>query len=241
MFKRLHQCTLATSFAFVALFTLGNDAIAQDTAVIKRDTQLRQTPSDSGKSMAALTAQSTVTRTNERKGPWVQVQSAQGTVGWVHMFDIEASTSSGGNSNTTAATGNNPLTQGLRGLGAIFGGGKSSTVATSTAGSTGWQEGNTTAQAYSSTNNAAPQSTTNNPATIRKMEAQRASAAQAQRFARSGGLQARSVPALPIPPAPQPEALQQKPAPKANPNSSSPANSYTPAPRQGFDLMESGN
>lgn len=63
-------------------------ALAQEAAVTKRATELRERPGDTGRSLAPLPAQAAVTRLAERQGPWVQVRTAAGATGWVHLFDI---------------------------------------------------------------------------------------------------------------------------------------------------------
>ncbi len=49
-----------------------------------------------------------------RRGPWIEVRSAQGVTGWVHMFDVGT---------TPVAQGGNFATGALRGLTGLFGGG----------------------------------------------------------------------------------------------------------------------
>jgi hypothetical protein len=76
-------------------------AWAQEAAVVRRATELREAPGDQARSLAPLPAQTAVTRSNERQGPWVQVRTAAGATGWVHLFDVgpataAASGSSGG-------------------------------------------------------------------------------------------------------------------------------------------------
>src|SRR3989344_5414395 len=101
----LHRGALATWLAWAALAPLAGSAHAQEAAVVKRATQLRDTPADSGASVAPLEANTVVTRSNERKGPWTKVSTQQGA------------------------------TSGLRGLGGLFGGNSgSTTTATSTVG-----------------------------------------------------------------------------------------------------------
>jgi hypothetical protein len=67
-------------------------AWAQEAAVIRRATELREAPGDQSRSLAPLPAQTAVTRTNERQGPWVQVRTAAGATGWVHLFDVGPAT-----------------------------------------------------------------------------------------------------------------------------------------------------
>ena len=73
----------------LALFAVvTTSAWAQEAAVTRRATELREAPRDQARSLASLPAQTAVTRTNERDGPWVQVRTATGATGWVHLFDI---------------------------------------------------------------------------------------------------------------------------------------------------------
>src|SRR6478609_810721 len=59
-----------------------------EPATMKRASDLRDAPADSGRSLAALPAQEPVTRLGGRQGPWIQVQNRGGITGWVHMFDV---------------------------------------------------------------------------------------------------------------------------------------------------------
>ena len=111
----LHRGALATWLAWAALAPLAGSAHAQEAAVVKRATQLRDTPAYSGASLAPLEANTVVTRSNERKGPWTKVSTQQGATGWVHMFDL-------GPQSGSATPTNNAATSGLRGLGGLFGG-----------------------------------------------------------------------------------------------------------------------
>lgn len=175
--KWLHRKALITCLAWAALATLGGWAHAQEAAVVKRATQLRDTPADSGASVAPLEANTVVTRSNERKGPWTRVSTAQGATGWVHMFDL-------GPQSGSATPANNAATSGLRGLGGLFGGsGGATTTATSTVGIRGLGAEDIA--------NAQP-----NPAAVGRAEGLRVNADQARQFASSASLHARDVPAL---------------------------------------------
>jgi hypothetical protein len=106
-------------------FLLLASAWAQEAAVTRRATDLRDTPSDTGRSLAALPAQAPVTRTDQRQGPWVQVRTAQGATGWVHLFDLGPATT------TAAGDGGGSVVGGaLRGVGSLFGGGSAANPAT---------------------------------------------------------------------------------------------------------------
>src|SRR3989344_5292532 len=106
----LHRGALATWLAWAALAPLAGSAHAQEAAVVKRATQLRDTPADSGASVAPLEANTVVTRSNERKGPWTKVSTQQGATGWVHMFDLGPQSGSATPTNTATST------VGIRGL-----------------------------------------------------------------------------------------------------------------------------
>jgi len=118
---------IRTALRGVALaFLLLASAWAQEAAVTRRATDLRDTPSDSGRSLAALPAQAPLTRTDQRQGPWVQVRTAEGATGWVHLFDLGPAT-------TTASGSSGGVVGGaLRGVGSLFGGGAAKPATTST-------------------------------------------------------------------------------------------------------------
>lgn len=176
----LHRGALATWLALAALGPLAGTAHAQDAAVVKRATQLRDTPAESGASVAPLAANTVVTRSSERKGPWAKVSTPQGATGWVHMFDLGPQTGS------ASGTGN-AATGGLRGLGGLFGGNTgSTTTATSTVGIRGLGAEDIA--------NAQP-----NPAAVGQAEGLRANADQARQFATTASLQPRTVPPLTAP------------------------------------------
>ena len=153
------RTALALAF-FVA--TLQAPAWSQEAAVTRRATELRSEPGDTGRSVAALPAQSAVTRTSERQGPWVQVRTAQGATGWVHLFDLGPAgaqeTGSGG-----------ALGGALRGVSNLFGTPKPATAST-TAGIRGLGAEDL-AQAQP------------NPAAVTQLEALRQSEAEARSFA----------------------------------------------------------
>lgn len=176
--KWLHRDALATWLAGAALALVAGATPAQEAAVIKRATQLRDSPADNGASLAPLEANTVVTRSSERKGPWTKVSTPQGATGWVHMFDL-------GPQSGAAAASNNTATGGLRGLGGLFGGnsGANTTTATSTVGIRGL-DAEDIAKAQP------------NPAAVGKVEGMRVNADQARQFASSASLQARDVPAM---------------------------------------------
>lgn len=171
--------------AALVLGLLAAPAQAQDGAVIKRATELRESPTESSASLGALAADSSVARTGERKGSWVKVRTSQGTAGWVHMFDV------GAQSGAAPASGN-AATGGLRSLGGLFGGNSgSTTTATSTVGIRGLGAEDIA--------NAQP-----NPAAVSQAEKLRVNADQARQFAGTAALRAQNVEPLPEPPRPTP-------------------------------------
>jgi hypothetical protein len=179
----LHRGALAPWLALAALVTFAGATHAQDAAVVKRATQLRDTPAESGASVAPLAANTVVTRSSERKGPWAKVSTAQGATGWVHMFDL------GPQAGSASGTGN-AATGGLRGLGGLFGGNSgSTTTATSTVGIRGLGAEDIA--------NAQP-----NPEAVTQAEGLRVNADQARKFATTASLQSRTVPPLAEPPRP---------------------------------------
>lgn len=177
--KWLYRGALAVWLASAA-WSLTGVAHAQETAVVKRATQLRDAPADTGASVAPLEANAVVTRGSERKGAWTKVSTQQGATGWVHMFDL-------GPQSGSATASSNAATSGLRGVGSLFGGNSgSSTTATSTVGIRGLGAEDIA--------NAQP-----NPAAVGQAEALRVNADQARQFATAASLQPRAVPALAAP------------------------------------------
>ena len=175
------------------VFSAAAQAQPQGEAVlIKREAQLRDAPGDSARSLAPLPVQTAVTRLGDRQGAWIKVRTADGTSGWVHMFDItSASAPSGG-----AAGG------ALRSLSSFFNKGSaqapSSSVATSTVGIRGLGAEDLA--------NAQP-----NVAAVAQADANRANAAQARQFAGAASLSSRQVEPLPMP---APPAASSGPAPE---------------------------
>ena len=130
----LHHLALASGLAFAAAAPLS--AAHAQMAVVKRSTELRESPADNAPSLGQIPANTQVTRTSERNGPWVKVQTPQGATGWVHNFDM-------GSANSAAPSGNNNASTGsMRTLGGVLGrGGTSTTTPTTTAGTRGWGNG----------------------------------------------------------------------------------------------------
>ena len=101
------------TLTLLALALLGSlPAQAQDALVTKRQTTLREGPTDNAAAVATLPAQTALTRQPTRQGPWVQVKTAAGASGWIHLFDVGTATEQG--SVASAATG------ALRGLSNLF-------------------------------------------------------------------------------------------------------------------------
>ncbi len=154
-------------------------APAADTLIVKRATQLRQSPAEAAPELAALAPQTTVTRLQARRGPWIEVRSAQGVNGWVHMFDVGT---------TPVAQGGNFATGALRGLTGLFGGGNAlAPTRTATIGIRGLGAEDIT--------NAQP-----NLAAVALVENLRLDATQARQFATAAGLTPLAIEPLPVPP-----------------------------------------
>jgi hypothetical protein len=168
-------------------------AWAQEAAVTRRATDLRDAPSDSGRSLAALPAQSPLTRSDQRQGPWVQVRTPAGATGWVHMFDL-------GPASTSASTGsgNNVVGGALRGVAGLFGGGGKPATTSTTAGIRGLGAEDL-AQAQP------------DPAAVRQMEGLRASDADVRAFAQRAPWKPVPVEPLSAPPAPRGTAPARNP------------------------------
>ena len=197
--KWLHRDALATWLVGAALALVAGAAPAQEAAVVKRATQLRDSPADNGASVAPLEANTVVTRSSERKGPWTKVSTPQGATGWVHMFDL-------GPQSGAAAASNNTATGGLRGLGGLFGGNSgTTTTATSTVGIRGL-DAEDIAKAQP------------NPAAVGRVEGMRVNADQARQFASSASLQARDVPAMAQPALPSGGAGSRSGGSSGNPS-----------------------
>lgn len=151
-----------------------------ETLQTKQAINLREQPSAQSASVATLASGTSVTRTPQRSGPWMQVQTANGQRGWVHMFELTASNAS--------APASNGLTGALRGLSGFLNRGSNSgtTVATSTAGIRGLSK--------EDIQNASP-----NLAALERLDQLRADEAQARRYASERTLTAHAITALPAP------------------------------------------
>jgi len=181
----------ASRWSLAALLLAWTAAWADgDPGVMRRATDLRATPSDNAQSVVALPAQAPVTRLAGREGSWIQVRTANGQTGWVHLFDVGSPGAAGGASTGTsqAATG------GLRSLTNLFSKGSGAggnTVATTTVGIRGLNAEDIA--------NAQP-----NPAAVAQMEALRQNESEARAFASNASLASQTVPPLPKAAAPGP-------------------------------------
>ena len=149
--------------------------------VVKRATELRSAPGDSAPSLGPLAAQSTVTRLTARQGPWMEVRTAQGTAGWLHMFDVGSAPSAGGNVATGA----------LRGITNFF-----NRSATPAGGSAGGMTSTVGIRGLGAEDLARSQP---NLAAVAQAEGLRQNDAQARSFAADAKLTAQAVEALPAP------------------------------------------
>lgn len=110
--------------------TLATPLLAQESFGVKAGAPLREAPQANAKS-TPLPAATTVTRLDERQGPFRRVRTSDGKTGWLHMFDLQ------GNAPTTAfASASGSGANVLRSLGQAFSpsSNRSNTVATSTVG-----------------------------------------------------------------------------------------------------------
>lgn len=161
---------------------LASTAWAQEAAVTRRATELRETPADGSRSLAALPAQAGVTRTDERSGPWVRVRTADGATGWVHLFDLGPATGA------APSGGGGFMTGALRGVSSLFGGsGASRTSQTATTAGIRGLGAEDLAQAQPDL------------AAVQRMESLRVSDADARAFAGRAAWQAAPVDPLPAP------------------------------------------
>jgi hypothetical protein len=171
---------MALTWHQAAVFVLSlavPSAFADEAAMTKRATELKEAPG-SGRTLEQLAAQAPVTRLDERKGAWVRVRTAQGTTGWVHMFELAASGSAvlaegSGTGGGSAA----------RAVASFFGGGSTRT-GTSASGIRGLDEETLKA--------AVP-----NQAALAQLPALRVNERDAQAFAQRAALQRVDVPELP--------------------------------------------
>jgi hypothetical protein len=185
----MHRMRLLSALTIAATLALaGAPAWSQEAMLTKRPTSLRDGPAATAATLANLPAQSALTRLPARQGPWVQVRTAAGVSGWVHLFDVASATEQG----TVAST----ATGALRGITNFFN--RGNTAAPSSATATVGIRGLSAEDLGS----AQP-----NMAALAQAEAQRQDANQARKFATDAALRAQAVTPLPTPASPaQPSA-----------------------------------
>ena len=193
-FTRLFRPLLAARLACLLVFA--GTALAQtEVVVIKRQASLRDAPAEDARRLTALPVQTAVTRLGDRQGPWIKVRMADGSQGWIHIFDVSsvgAQQGSGSGSGSGSGTGNIGVSA-LRSISGFFN--KSSiqpqggAVATSTLGIRG----------LGAENLASAQP---DMAGLAQADALRQDAVQARQFASVSMLVSRPVDALPLPVAP---------------------------------------
>ena len=156
----------------------------EEAVVVKRASELRESPSDGGRVLAPLAVESAVIRTGERQGPWVRVRTNEGTLGWVHLFDVGPASG--------ASKGGSMFTGALRSVSGLFAkpGNQRATTPTATIGIRGLgAEDIASAQP--------------NDAAVKNMQALRVSDSDARQFAREASLSPVRVDPLPEPARPQ--------------------------------------
>lgn len=156
---------------------------AADVFLVKRATELRSAPGDSSPSLGALPEKSQVTRLTQRQGAWVEIKTAQGTVGWLHMFDLTTAASAASSGGATGA---------FRGISNFFNRGGTQQAGSGQTSTVGIRGLGAEDLARSQPNLAA----------VTQAEGLRQSGDQARSFARDAGLTPQKVEALPVPPEP---------------------------------------
>lgn len=158
-----------------------------ESVLLKRAAELREAPGEASRSLAALAIQTPVTRLGGRQGAWIQVRTAEGATGWLHMFDV----ASAGNAAPSGSAG----TGALRSITSFFNRGSAPVASnvTSTAGIRGLGAEDLA--------NAQP-----NPAAVAQTDTIRVSAGEARQFAGSAALSSRAVAPLPEPAPPPAQA-----------------------------------
>lgn len=158
-----------------------------DPLMTKRAVDLREAPIETSRGVAALPAQTVLTRLPVRQGAWIQVKTATGATGWVHLFDVTTA--------SAPSAGSNAATGALRGLSNFFNRGSAQSTNNSAATATIGIRG----LGAEDIANAQP-----NLAALNQLETWRQSATQARQFAAAAPWQARAVDPLPAPVAPAP-------------------------------------
>lgn len=170
-------------------------AFAEEAAVTRRATELRETPGEAGRSLAALPAQAPVTRLEQRQGPWVRVRAEGGATGWLHLFDMAPATAAAASDGGGVAAG---VGNALRGVTGLFG--RPAPQPASTAAGIRGLGAEDLAQAQP------------DAAAVQRMEAARQSDAEARAFAARAALRPAVVEPLPAPDRPATAAPAGRPA-----------------------------
>lgn len=196
--KWIAYCTLLAAAATAGMAHAQQPA--GEAAIVKRPAELREQPGENSRSLGAMAPQTAVTRLPERSGAWVQVRTAQGGTGWMHIFDLTSA--------NAPSQGGNAATGAMRGLTGFFNrgtsAGSSATTSTSTVGIRG----------LGAEDIASAQPNLN---AVGQAEGMRQDANQAQQFAGTAMLTARPLVVLPEPP-----------KPRSNPTSTNPAGGGAP-------------
>ncbi len=188
--------------AFAALGA-GQMAYAQnDVVTVKRAAELRDAPAEAARSLGPLAVQTPVTRLPARQGPWIQVRTAQGAIGWIHMFDVGTA---------LPAQGGNSATGALRTVTGFFGGGSARPATTSGTSTIGIRGLGAEDIANSQPNLDA----------VAKAEAMRVDTSQARNFGTLAALTAQNVAPLPAPAPPAASATSSNRSPGGAPTPSS--------------------
>ena len=153
-----------------------------DSFVVKRATELRVAPGDASASAGPIAAQTPVTRSAARQGAWVEVRTAQGATGWLHMFDLTSA--------AAASAEGNVATGALRGLSNFFNRGSAPVQASS---------GGTSTVGIRGLNAEDLARSRPNMNAVAQAEALRLNADQARSFAADARLSAQAVEPLPSP------------------------------------------
>lgn len=184
---RLRRASLRAACAAAAALIAAAPALAQEESmIVRRASELRAAPAADGAVAASLPADSQVTRLGDRQGPWLKVRTAAGATGWVHLFDVRSS--SGAAEGGNGSGGGNAVTGALRGVTGFFSKApeQKTTTPTATIGIRGLGAEDL-AQAQPDLQ------------AVARMEALRASEADARRFAKQADLAAVNVEPLPAP------------------------------------------
>ena len=171
---------------FVVASGVGHIALAQtEKLTLKRPAELREGPAETTRSLATLAVPSELIRLAARQGPWIEVRTAQGVTGWIHMFDVGSA---------PPAQGGNVATGAMRGLTSFLTRSPTQTTARTSTTSTIGIRG----LGAEDIANAQP-----NLAAVAQAEGMRVDGAQARSFGESAELTIHPVAALPVPPPPK--------------------------------------